>query len=83
MTITGRRSLQQTLPLIGLGGLAAVPATADQQPHMHAALGHLRAAKKSLEEATADKGGHRARAMQLVDSAIREVELGAGYANRH
>ena len=82
MIISRRRTLQGTLPLFGLGGLAAGLANADQ-PHMQSALGHLREARKSLEEATQDKGGHRAKAIQLVDSAIQQVEMGIDYAKRH
>ena len=82
MDITRRRTLQRTLPLIGLGGLAAGLATADQ-PHMQSALGHLRAARKSLEEATPDKGGHRNKAVQLVDNAIQQVEMGIDFARSH
>jgi hypothetical protein len=49
------------------------------QPHMQAALEHLRAAKRELEIAEADKGGHRARAIRLVDDAIVQVEKGVRY----
>jgi hypothetical protein len=83
MTISRRFTLQQILPVIGLGALAAWPSKAENQPHMHSALGHLRAARKSLEEADTDKGGHRTKAIQLVDQAIRQVEEGIEFANRH
>ncbi|HVN76383.1 MAG TPA: hypothetical protein VMT19_08710 [Thermoanaerobaculaceae bacterium] len=53
------------------------------QPHMEAALDHLRAAKAQLEEAEHDKGGHRVKAIELVNEAISEVRLGMGYAARH
>lgn len=53
------------------------------QPHMKAALKQLRAAKSSLHKATADKGGHRERALDLVDRAIDEVERGIAYDRRH
>ena len=46
------------------------------QPHMEAALGYLRNAKSDLERATADKGGHRANAINLVNQAIDEVKKG-------
>jgi hypothetical protein len=57
-------------------------ASADQ-PHMQAALEHLRAAKGELERAEADKGGHRARAIVLVNDAISQVEKGVGFDRRH
>ncbi len=53
------------------------------QPQMQAALRHLRSAKADLNRATADKGGHRARAQELVDQAIEEVERGISYDRRH
>jgi hypothetical protein len=83
MTISRRFTLQRILPAIGLGAMAAGLSKAENQPHMHSALGHLRAARKSLEEADPDKGGHRTKAIQLVDQAIRHVEEGIQYANHH
>ena len=46
------------------------------QPNMESALAALRNARKSLIAATPDKGGHRANAIKLVDSAISEVQEG-------
>lgn len=83
MTISRRFTLQRILLAIGLGALAANTAKGERQPHMHAALGHLRAARESLERADPDKGGHRARAIQLVNDAIHHVEEGIAYANHH
>ena len=51
------------------------PASPDQ-PHMQAALDLLYAGKTNLEAATADKGGHRVKAIGLVNSAIDEVKKG-------
>ena len=73
-------------------GLAAVsrPANADvlrfaydPQPHMRAALASLKAAKGHLLEATPDKGGHRAKALENVSAAIKETEEGIAFDNRH
>ncbi len=83
MMLSRRSTLQRILPAIGLGGLAVGLAEAEPQPHMRAALGHLRAARRSLDEATADKGGHRVKAIQLVDAAIQQVEEGIAFDNRH
>lgn len=63
-------------------GFVAGRATADQ-PHMNAALDHLRQARHSLERADADKGGHRDRAIELTDRAIHETEEGMRYARHH
>jgi hypothetical protein len=55
---------------------------ASGQPHMQSALDHLASAKHALQAATSDKGGHRVRAIELIDEAIGEVERGIEYA-RH
>ena len=69
------------------GALAAgtlVPdVTADPQPKMKAALDSLRDAKRSLEQATPDKGGHRVKAIDLTKAAIEQVEAGIRFDNRH
>jgi hypothetical protein len=51
-------------------------AVAPDQPHMQAALDNLKNARNNLGQATADKGGHRANALQLIDRAIDQVNLG-------
>ncbi len=53
------------------------------QPHMQAALKNLRQARANLNSATADKGGHRERAIDLVNQAIGQVEAGIAYDRRH
>ena len=53
------------------------------QPEMTAALDNLREAQQHLNGAAANKGGHRERAMQLIDQAISEVQQGMQYADRH
>ena len=54
-----------------------------KQPQMNAALKQLRAAKSSLQRATPDKGGHRERALDLVNAAIDQVERGIAYDRRN
>lgn len=56
---------------------------ARHEPHMSAALGHLEQAKAELEKATPNKGGHRERAMQLVDQAMQQVRDGEAYYEQH
>jgi hypothetical protein len=51
-------------------------ATAPDQPHMQAALDALQSARSNLDKANADKGGHRAKAIDLVKDAIDEVKMG-------
>ena len=66
-----------------LGRGALTTASAEPQPRMHQALEQLRAAAGSLEAATHDKGGHRAKALELTRAAIVQVEEGIRYDNRH
>jgi hypothetical protein len=53
------------------------------QPAMQAALRNLRAARADLNRAAADKGGHRERALELVNQAIDQVERGIAYDRRN
>ena len=55
----------------------------DAQPHMQQALDSLNQAKQHLQAAEHDKGGHRARALQLVDQAISQVRQGMQYDRTH
>ena len=63
---------------IGLLGATAKSANAYQR-----ALSSLHQALGSLQEATANKGGHRARAMDLVRQAIEETQAGVEFADEH
>lgn len=56
---------------------------ARHEPHMSASLGHLEKAKAELEKASSDKGGHREKAMQLVDQAMEQVKEGEAYYEQH
>src|SRR4051812_39266199 len=72
------------LPLIAFVALAAFTAgqvarAEGEQPKMQAALQQLKVARDFLKNAEADKGGHRRKAMDLVDAAIAEVEKGMIY----
>jgi len=66
---------------LGLGILGASLAQA-QQDNMLNALNALRNARASLVLATPNKGGHRERAIQLVDQAILQTQAGINFANR-
>ena len=65
------------------GFFAGCVTAAERQPHMRTALDSLRVAKRELVAADNDKGGHRAKALELVNSAITEVESGISFDNRH
>ena len=63
-------------------GVAIGQASADQ-PMMHAALDDLRQARQHLIAGSADKGGHRANAIRLVNQAIDEVQEGIRWDRHH
>jgi type IV secretory pathway VirB6-like protein len=65
---------------IGLLGASAKSADA-YQGNMERALSSLYQARSSLREATANKGGHRAKAMDLIAQAIAETQAGIEFAN--
>ena len=76
--------LPASLIAIVLPADARTPSTGVvDQPHMQAALEALRNAKRDLDQATSDKGGHRVKALRLVNQAIGEVERGIQYDRRH
>ena len=47
---------------------------ARHEPHMSAAYGHLEQAKPELDKAAPNKGGHREKAIQLVEQAMKQGE---------
>jgi len=66
-----------------VGNSAMNTASADPQPKMKSALGHLESALSDLKAATADKGGHRVKAIKLVDDAIAQVKDGIKFDNKN
>ncbi len=56
---------------------------AEKQPHMMAAIEHLRAAKEELNKASHDKGGHRDAAINAIEEAIHQVKEGIRFSERH
>jgi hypothetical protein len=50
---------------------------------MRAARADLMTAKSELQKAIPDKGGHRVKAIQLVNQAIAEVNAGIAFDRRH
>ena len=68
------------LPFVLVAGLVlgafAHEAVAGDGGHMKAAIEALQTARNQLEKADADKGGHRAKAIKLVDETIAEVKAG-------
>jgi F0F1-type ATP synthase epsilon subunit len=70
-------------------GLLSIPISAgasyedEDQPHMQAALDALKQAEQHLNEAKHDKGGHRAAALKATREAIKHVEAGMKFADKH
>lgn len=79
--VTRRQILVGAAMVTSVPVLTAGRALADQ-PHMDAALDALKAARRELNAATADKGGHRAKAIDLVKEAISEVEKGIEWGKK-
>ena len=50
------------------------------QPHMSESIAFLQSARGELQAATPNKGGHRERAIGLIDQAIGEVRAGIAFA---
>ncbi len=50
------------------------------QPHMDESVALLQSARGELAKATPNKGGHRERALGLIDQAIGEVRAGIAFA---
>jgi hypothetical protein len=50
------------------------------QPHMTESVSLLQSARAELAKATPNKGGHRERALGLIDQAIGEVRAGIAFA---
>ena len=84
--MTTRRQL--AVPAVGCA--AAVTAVAAStapalayQGNMERGLSALYEALGSLREASSNKGGHRVKAMGLIEQAIAEVQAGIEYADMH
>ena len=60
---------------------ATLPVSAAPQVNMQAALKNLQQAHYDLTHANSNKGGHRAKALRLVEDAIAEVKRGIAAGN--
>jgi hypothetical protein len=77
-----RRALL-TVAAVAAAAVVSSTAARAEQGNMDRALALLQDARQSLHEATPNKGGHKARAVQLIDNAIAEVREGIRFANQH
>jgi hypothetical protein len=70
--------------LAAIGLLGATVNSADAyQGNMERAVGSLHEALQSLQESTPNKGGHRERAINLIQQAVAETQAGIDFANQH
>lgn len=78
-----RRSAIKGVAGAVLGGAAALAATEAlaNQPHMTKAEEYIKIAVSELKQASDNKGGHRARAMELCGEALSEIEKGIAAAS--
>ena len=65
---------------LSLAAMFSVGVVIGAQPHMKNALTSLQGAKNQLQQAANNKGGHRVRAIELIDQAIVEVQAGINVA---
>jgi hypothetical protein len=73
----GPKAAAPATPVVGATP-APVPAAAampERHPHIDEALESMRSAKHHLESAEHDFHGHRAKAIEHLDRAIREAEI--------
>ena len=74
-----RISLAVLAVVVFTGGVVA----GGDQPYMRAARADLLTAKRELQLATPDKGGHRVKAISLTNQAIAQVNAGMAFDRRH
>ena len=75
--------VNRVLAALLLFGTVAIAGAVADQPMMRAARADLQTAKRELQQATADKSGHRVKALELVNRAIEEVNAGMTFDRRH
>jgi len=81
--MTTRRTSLKNILTAGVFTVTTTALQAEPQPNMRKALASLKEAQTALKNATADKGGHRAKAMTLIADAISEVQKGIKFDNAH
>lgn len=77
--------MTKTLTALFAAAALTLPAVAfaEPQPMMKEGLEHLQKAKEALKKGTSDKGGHRVKAIELIDKAIEQVEKGIKFDDKH
>ena len=72
--------LKMSFAIVAIIAAFGLNSVRGDQPHMRAALGHLRAAQAELQRAEHNKGGWRVRALEHVNKAISDTERGMAFA---
>jgi hypothetical protein len=80
MTLARRIGLPALFLSGAIIGSALTGVAVASQPHMVNALHALQTAQAQLNAATADKAGHRANAINLVNQAIAQTQAGIAAA---
>ena len=62
-----------------IGSLAFTPAAIEPHPHIKAAVAELAEARKELQTAAHDFGGHRVEAIRAIDVAMKQLRLAQQY----
>jgi len=76
-----RTSLPRSLVLGGaIATSLSIGYALGAQPHMDEAIAILQSARVELGKAEPNKGGHREKAIGLIDQAIGEVRAGIAFA---
>ncbi len=75
-----RVGLISSVACLVVGAVVGATIAFAAQPHMVNALGSLQAARGELLQAVSNKGGHKEKALGLVDSAIQQVREGIAFA---
>jgi len=58
------------------------PKKKERHPHIRAAIRELREAKKELETAEHDFGGHRVEAIEAINVAVRQLEKALQFSRK-
>jgi hypothetical protein len=75
-----RFSVQPWLLGVAIAASMGVGYAIGAQPHMNESIAFLQSARGELVASTPNKGGHRERAIGLIDQAIGEVRAGIAFA---
>jgi hypothetical protein len=79
-----RTSLPRSLTLgAAIAASIGVGYAIGAQPHMDESVALLQSARTELAKAEPNKGGHREKALGLIDQAITEVRAGIAFAAGH